>query len=226
MNDDRIAQHVADADAFLQECSIYAFPTRDSELQRAILTQLRAFLEHNLETKHEAIRAGNEDFANRCLGIGCLGSALYSEISMWLLLKEGNPDAAWNDLVAAQMALRDAMKSHPSFHHLEEQVERLDDIERLVFPPQMFFSMGVIARSKICSICQRAYEECEHIAGHPYWGELGGTIVADIEANHVAIVSRPANKLCRIVSFEVDGGGRRNKMTWKLEPKTDELDGH
>jgi hypothetical protein len=226
MNDERIAQHVADADAFLQECLVYAFPTRDPELQRAALTQLRSFLEHNSETKREAIRAGYENFANLCLGIEYLGSALYSEISMWLLLKEGNPDAAWDDLVAAQTALCNAMKSHSNFHNLEEQVERLDNIEWLVFPPQMFFSMGVIARSKICSICQRAYEECEHIAGHPYWGELCGTIVEDIEANHVAIVSSPANKLCRIVSFQEDGGGRRNKMTWKLEPTTDELDGH
>ena len=42
-----------------------------------------------------------------------------------------------------------------------------------------------------------------------------------IEGNHVAIVKKPADKGCRILSISVDRG-ERNCMTWKVEPKQHE----
>jgi hypothetical protein len=137
---------------------------------------------------------------------------------MWLLLKGDKPDEAWTNLVTAQMAFADAIKAHPNFDHLQEQVERLDSIERLIFPPQAYLSMGTTVLQKICSICQNNYEECDHISGRPYWGELCHTILRHIEVNHVAIVTDPANKLCRAIHFDVPGG-YRNTMTWKVEAK-------
>jgi hypothetical protein len=88
----------------------------------------------------------------------------------------------------------------------------------LVFPPQIYLSIRTVVRSKICSICGQEYETCDHISGKPYSGELCYTILAGIEANHVAIVAEPANKMCRVVYFD-DEGGQRNRMTWKVEPK-------
>lgn len=37
------------------------------------------------------------------------------------------------------------------------------------------------------------------------------------QGNHVAIVDYPADKKCRVVSFAAEGG-KRNRMTWRIEP--------
>jgi hypothetical protein len=177
-------------------------------------------LEHNATIKREAVEGGDEDFANYCLGLGCVAAALHAEISMWLLLKAEDADKAWTELITAETMYREAIKAHKSFDGMQEQVERLDQIESLVFPPQVYLSMGTIVRSKICSICQHEYEDCEHVLGKPYWGKLCHTILKDIEANHVAIVTEPANKLCRVIHFDVEGG-QRNRMTWKVNSKTE-----
>ncbi len=137
---------------------------------------------------------------------------------MWLALKADKPDDAWNELVIAQTAYAEAIKARENFEPMQEQIERLDEVERVVFPPQVYLSMGTVVWSKICSICGQEYEKCDHISGKPYWGELCYTILRDVLPNHVAIVTEPANKMCRVVYFDVEGG-RRNRMTWKIEPK-------
>jgi hypothetical protein len=48
-------------------------------------------------------------------------------------------------------------------------------------------------------------------------GEFCRCILRDIEADHIAIVKEPANKQCRIVYFNAEGG-KRNRMTWRVEP--------
>ena len=48
-------------------------------------------------------------------------------------------------------------------------------------------------------------------------GEFCNCILGDIQGDHVAIVKEPANKQCRVVSFNVEGG-KRNRMTWRVEP--------
>jgi hypothetical protein len=204
---------------FFGECTTYTFATRDSELQKATLDRLQAFLAENSRIKREAIESKDEDFANYCLGLDRVAIALHAEISMWLLLKADDPDEAWRRLITAEIAYGEAIKAHRSFDAMQDQVERLDKIECLVFPPQVYLSMGTVVRSKICSICQQEYGDCDHIAGKPYWGEICHTILRNVEPDHIAIVTEPANKLCRIVHFDVEGG-QRNRMTWKIEPKT------
>ena len=94
---------------------------------------------------------------------------------------------------------------------------RLDAIEKLVFPPQIFLSTGMIVRSEICSICEKDYADCEHLVGMPYWGRFCFRRLKDIRPDHVAIVEEPANKLCRLTHFSAEGG-MRNRMTWRIEP--------
>jgi len=48
-------------------------------------------------------------------------------------------------------------------------------------------------------------------------GELCGCTLTGVMADHVSFVEVPANKMCRVTHFS-DAGGRRNKMTWRLEP--------
>ena len=136
---------------------------------------------------------------------------------MWLQLKEGKPDDAWKSLVIAQMATRDAIRAHRGFTHLEARAVRLVNIERVVFPEQVFLSAGLIVQRQECSICGADYEDCPHLVGTPYLGEICRCLLQDIQADHVAIVKEPANKQCRITDFEAEGG-RRNRMTWRIEP--------
>jgi hypothetical protein len=136
---------------------------------------------------------------------------------MWLLLKEGEPDKAWESLVRAQMLAASAARAHAGFAHLERHAQHLEDIERLIFPPQVFVSTGSIVKRQTCSICGSEYGECEHLAGRPYFGEVCAIVAGDLEINHAAVVKNPADKGCRITHFSV-AGGERNRMTWKIEP--------
>lgn len=143
---------------------------------------------------------------------------LTAELQMWLLLKSDKPDDAWKNLVSAQMATRDAVRSHPVFSHLQKHATYLLDVERVVFPRQVFFSAGLVVGWQQCSICGADYAECSHVAGSPYMGRMCSVMLRDVVADHVAIVDEPANKQCRIVEFS-DAGGRRNRMTWRLDPE-------
>jgi hypothetical protein len=70
-------------------------------------------------------------------------------------------------------------------------------IEELVFPPQVFFSAGLVVQKSICSICGTEYGDCFHVVGRPYMRELCRRILTNVVPDHVAIVNEPANKRCR-----------------------------
>ena len=75
----------------------------------------------------------------------------------------------------------------------------------------------MIVKSQICSICGGEYEDCEHVKGRPYMGQLCTVKLIPSKVDHVSIVTNPANKHCRIVSFSAEGGNR-NRMTWRIHP--------
>lgn len=152
------------------------------------------------------------------MGCECVTLALIAELKMWLLLKEENPDDAWDELINAQMAYVDAVRAHSGFNHLTQHSERLEAIEKLIFPPQVFVSSGIIVKNQECSICGKEYGDCDHLVGRPYMGKFCYIIARDMSLDHVAIVDHPADKRCRVKHFEVEGG-TRNRMTWKIEPK-------
>ena len=180
--------------------------TRCSALQRQALENLKS-TEAMIETaKGEAIADNDEDLANLLLGFQCVVVALSNELEMWLLLKDEEPDAAWDKLVAAQMSSVDAARAHSDFSHLTRNNERLEVIEKIVFPPQMFVSTCMIVQSQVCSICEQEYEECSHLIGHPYMGELCYVIAKDLSVDHVAIVECPADKRCRITGKTTNDG--------------------
>jgi hypothetical protein len=195
--------------------------TRDSDLQREAVTKLGTLTQQCAELKALAIAAEDENFANVMLGFECVLDCLSSEIKMWIALKEERPDAAWDNLISAQTAASDAARAHHRFSHLTLHTERLENIENLVFPPQVFVSAGLIVRYQECSICGTEYGECDHLIGKPYWGKLCSVVVRDFEPNHLAIVEEPADKRCRVMQITVEGG-KRNCMTWKIEQSVTE----
>lgn len=211
---------VSSFNAIVKESEVFLSIARDSTLQQEAVEKLLAFGVSVASEKAAAIDQGNEDYANLLLGCECVSSALVAELRMWLLLKEGKPDAAWEELITAQMASVDAVRAHSGFAHLSEHNKKLEAIEELVFPPQVFISSGMIVGTQECSICGAEYGDCNHLVGKPYMGRFCYIIAKDLSLDHVSIVEHPADKRCRVQHFDVEGG-TRNRMTWKIEPKED-----
>lgn len=204
--------------AYLAQCEVYDFITRDSGLQHEACETLTDLLTRLADLKRSAIANQDEDLANTLLGFECAAHFLRSSIRMWLFLKAEKPEEAWRELVNAQMAVADAVRAHKGFERLARYADRLHVMEEMLFPPQVFTSLGMIVRARKCSVCDAEYGECSHVVGKPYMGQLCHTIVTEIEKlDHLSIVSNPANKLTRITHFSAPGG-RRNRMTWKVEP--------
>ncbi|MGA8540313.1 MAG: hypothetical protein WB566_12495 [Terriglobales bacterium] len=199
------------------ECEVFICITRDSELQKEARNKLENELARISAEKKLAIARDDEDYANLLLGCECMASALMAEIKMWLLLMEGRPDEAWDALVAAQDGMSGALRAHQGFGHLNHHIQRLDAIEHLVFPPQVFLSTGMIVSQQVCSICGKEYEDCDHVKGRPYMGRFCAVTLIPSKVDHVAIVDNPANKICRVLRFSTEGG-YRNRMTWRVEP--------
>ena len=202
----------------VKESEIFRSIARDSELQQEACENLESVLPEIAQEKKKAIENNDEDYANLLLGCECVAKSLLNELKMGLLLKQDRPDEAWNRLVDAQMKATNAAKADDGFRHLEHHRRRLEMIEKIVFPPQVFLSAGMIIHEQECSICGEDYDECEHLAGKPYMGEFCYVTITGIHLDHLSIVETPANKRCRITSVYVDGVWR-NWMTRKIEKR-------
>lgn len=214
MNED-LPPFIGEVNNALKAAEVFLSITRDSELQQEAVESLMELLQRIVGEKKTAVSAKEEDYSNMLLGCECVTEVLIAEIKMWLLLKEGDPDQAWDQLIIAQMMASAAMRAHEGFRHLESHNERFRAIEQLVFPKQIFVSSGMIVRSQLCSICDEEYEDCDHLIGRPYMGEFCYIFARDLEFDHVAIVDEPADKRCRMQHFRVEGG-YRNRMTWRI----------
>lgn len=217
---EKLPPFIAEVNDALKAAEVFLSITRDSELQKEAVESLEQMMSRIAAEKEKAIGAKEEDYANMLLGCECVAEALVAEIKMWLLLKEGDPDGAWDQLVNAQTAAIAAMHAHDGFGHLEYHNERYRAIEQLVFPKQIFVSSGMIVRSQECSICGKEYEDCDHLIRRPYMGKFCCIIARDLEFDHVAIVDEPADKRCRMQHFSVEGG-YRNRMTWRITTEED-----
>jgi hypothetical protein len=164
-----VSPFVAEFNKILDECEVFRYITRDSDLQKHACERLRGLLQRTAAEKKAAAEYGDEDYANVLLGCECAADALIHEIKMWLLLKDGRPDEAWDALVAAQSSLSFAIRAHRGFARLEGTVRRLEVVEDIAFPPQVFLSTGMIVKSQVCSICGGEYEDCEHVRDDRIW---------------------------------------------------------
>ena len=210
-------QFIDDFNEAIGSRCVHRYLTRDSGLQITACMELEEMLAMLAEEKAKAIADSDERFANVLLGCESLTKASIAEIKMWLLLKEDKPDAAWSQLITAQDEFANALRADPGFAEADKQRERLHKVEALVFPPQTFFSAGMLVRDEVCSICERDYESCEHVKGRPYMGRFCTVRLINVEIDHVAIVDKPASKHCRALTMGVEGG-KRNFMTLLVEP--------
>lgn len=198
------------------ELQKFCFITRAKELQLEACSKLEMLKTKASQLKQEAIDAYNENSANAMLSFEEMIDALINELKMWITLKDGNADAAWNYLVSAQYAARTAMQVHSVADHLDGYVNHLHILEHVLFPPQGFLSPGIIIERSTCSICGRDYEECDHIVGEAYMGEICVRIIEEVkELTEVSVVTEPANKRARIIRMSDEDGILRDTMTWR-----------
>lgn len=205
-----------------REAQTMAFLPRGIELQELMEKEAIAFIERLGVEKEERISVLDEEGANTILSMELCLQMVLQELRMWMSLKRDQPELAWDNLVSAQhlclaaITVRRQLASKPATEALENLHQKLLVIEQVVYPPQIFSSIGGIARKRECSICGSAYDSCPHIRGRAYMGKLCHTIVQEIRLDEVSIVDEPADKRCRVTHFS-DSGKRRNRMTWRLE---------
>jgi hypothetical protein len=115
--DDPLPQFVASLNEAVKRWQVFLCITRDRDLQEQACAEIEAVRPTVAEEKEKAICQGNEDYANLLLGCECAAGALLAEIQMWIALKSEEPDKAWDELVAAQMATAGAVRAHRCFGH-------------------------------------------------------------------------------------------------------------
>jgi len=93
-------------------------------------------------------------------------------------------------------------------------------IEKIIFPPQIFVSAGMIVENQKCSICHKEYSDadCDHIKGKIYMGKICKFIIEKATLEHIAMVTNPAYKTCRVIQSGY-GENYCNIMTLKPLPK-------
>ncbi|HVZ92992.1 MAG TPA: hypothetical protein VG797_00630 [Phycisphaerales bacterium] len=157
--------------------------------------------------KDAVIKAMLEEEANEILSCEFMLDALQNELEMYVALKRDSSGAAWAHLVNAQMAAIHAVKAHPVAAHLEDvYIPRLHLLERLLFPKQLFMSMGLIVERAECSLCGAVYGDCEHIKGRPYMGHMCVCVITKSKLLEASFVECPANKHCRVLSLTDENG--------------------
>lgn len=200
--------------AVADAASRFCFMSRAKEFQLQYCQQLEGLKLDATSLKREMVKANDEDSANALLSFESMITALTSELKMWVALKEDDPRSAWDFLIDAQSAAQTAMQAHSVANHLVSSFQRLNQLEKLLFPPQVFFSPGMIIKHCECSICGSEYGECNHVVGRAYMGEMCVRIIKDVELEEISMVEEPANKRARILTIS-DGGVKRDFLTWK-----------
>lgn len=167
--------------------------------------------------KNKAIIDQDEDAANELLSWELYLQAIVSELSMWIVLKRGDPNGAWNHSVSAEMNYHLASRAHAwgTDFSAEDQVSRMNALQRLVFPKPLFASIGTLIMESRCSICQSIYGECDHLAGRAYMGNLATRVVVDAKLLEISLVEKPANKSARITAVPTEDG-YRDFMSWRV----------
>ena len=188
---------------------------RSREFQVEAIQRLEILKTRASALKTEIVANKDENLANLLLSVENMLQAVISELKMWVAFKDEDPSAAWTDLVGAQSAASTAMRAHKIAANLDAYIDRLHALEHLLFPPQLFFSSGIIIKRSTCSICGHEYGDCGHVKGKAYMGQMCGRIIKECDLSEISVVSNPANKHCRVISTN-DGKVTRDFMTWRL----------
>lgn len=209
----------------VQSCEKFTFLPRGKEYQKEAIKDLSDLLEKSAQIRIEVIEQGEEEAANQVLALRCMINALRYELKMWVDLKKEAWGTAWNALVDAQDSARSARSAHEITIqcNVKNYLNKLEVIEKFVFPPQTFNSPGLYVENFLCSICGEDYSECEHIAGEAYWGFFCQRVVDGVlGTREVSIVDNPEDKKARVTEHITDDGMIRDQLTWKKREMDEE----
>jgi len=195
---------------------------RGIEFQKYSILKFELLMGKLTKLKERMIELSDEESANAMLALEYLANAFVNELKMLVFLKEDKIEDAWKHLVLAQGSLRNALQTSDVSMQFGAQnyLNKLDAYEKLLFPSQVFMSIGAVAESSKCSICSAEYGSCSHLVGKPYMGKLCHQVITKIrEMKEVSFVTgEPGNKLCKVNSF-TDKGHWRDRMTWRIIKK-------
>ncbi len=211
-------------EAAMREAEIFAFLVRDAELQMEQVGVLRTLKDRIRGFKAGARQAEDERAANELFHVQCGLNAMISLLTMWVDLKKANYYSAWDRLIDAEEYISVAMRASEGGPALGKILERLKEVERVIFPGfRVFNSAGLLIRGGECSVCGKWFGVCEHIEGRVYWGCLCRRINAEIvKVDHVAIVGEPRDRRCVMTETTTDDGFYRDCMTWKKGRKLED----
>jgi len=215
MDEREVFKFLEKCDSELDSHGKHLFFSIDSGLQKKSVTDLGEMTE-KVDSVLEVSRVQNfETLSNLLMGFICHIGSIQSELRAYIHMKDGDMSAAWDAIVDARDASRAAIRADPIYTDVcKARISRLDEMEKLLFPPQLFLSVGGVAESSECSICNADYRKCDHIAERIYNGKFCSRIVTKMALNEVSVVKNPANRKCRITSFP-DGNDRYDTMTLK-----------
>jgi hypothetical protein len=184
-----------------------SYITRDEGLLLNTVSALQQAISTSEHVKLHAIEAANESLANEILSWTVLLSGHTLGLKMWIALRRGQPNEAWEHCVEAETAFRMAARVHEWGLRwgAAESAERMVNIQETVFPLQQFVSVGALAKESRCSICKEISGECQHVPGSAYMGQLAIRVVVEAELREVSLVDRPALKSARVRQVAIDG---------------------
>lgn len=193
--------------AVLQKAQSIAIFVRGVEIQEKQIDILSEFIGEIHRQKGYAIGELNEKKANLILCFELCATAVRNELAMLVSLKKDEPDFAWQSLIDAQHQISLVMRNHPfDGGYLNGYAYRLHMYEKSLFPQMYFASRGCTVSNSECSICGEGIEDCDHIKGYAYMGEICCEIINEIKSlDEISLVENPADKSCRILSFEENG---------------------
>lgn len=193
------------AEGLLNEVTRYLYFTRSASEQLNYADNFDSLIKNSRELKCNIIEDGDEDTANHLLCVQCKMQSVSNELRMWVELKKGDFNKAWEYLVFAQAMDEAAGAAHCSGADMLEHAKKMSAIEVVLFPPHVFFSTRLLIIRSHCSICGKDLDECEHLVGLPYWGEFCYEVVDEMELITADTVKNPSDKRCRVEKIEIDG---------------------
>ena len=191
------------------------YAPRAPEIQGEARDTLIALLSQVRGAKEAAIAAQDEDSANAALSCESVCLAAIHELGVWIALREDKAHAAWDHLVDAQRAVADAVRAHSWGEVFQDRADHLADVERTLFPPMVFFSIGFTESYSECTLCGEEYGTCSHVVGRAYAGKFCSRRIKSATVEDVSIVDRPANKRCRVYTVAI-GDLTRDWLTQRI----------
>jgi hypothetical protein len=203
----------------INNCMKFLFITRGKEFQEDCIRIINGLINRLNSLKQKAIKRKDEDSANFCLCLISFADAIKNELQMWISFKEDRMGDAWEFLVKSEMEADTAISAYSTDINIISYLNKLLLLEKVLFPPHLFFSPGFLIKSSICTICGKEYGTCDHLKGLPYMGEICAREIVDMEIQEISIVEDPANKLAHLVTIS-DDTKQRDVFTWREVPHT------